>query len=264
MRRLALVAVALSLAACPLPPVARPYPPPTAADLVAAIRAHAAKVQSLRTGSRVDHMGQNGERVKVHVQMAMVRGGKLRFDIESPIGESVLATLVSDGKRFALLDTRENRFLTGTASACNVSRLVRIDLAPDDILDALTGGAPLDGEAAGVAWDPSHGGREVLTLRAPDGGVEELKLDGRDRRWDVLEAERRDSKGRVLWRLAHESFDDVGGVRLPAKITVEQPPEKADAIIKLREPELNPPVPDSLFHLEPPSGITPEEVGCAG
>src|SRR5438270_654304 len=96
--------VGLVLLGCGCPPanVARPYAPPTAAELLAALKGRAEHLRALRADTRVDHMGDNGERVKVSVMMLLGRGGKMRFEAESPVG-GALATLVADGSQFALL-----------------------------------------------------------------------------------------------------------------------------------------------------------------
>jgi outer membrane lipoprotein-sorting protein len=258
--RFALVLALLTLAACPPPkPVERPYPPPSPEELIAAIKKRSQAIQSLRADTKVDHMGNGGQRVKVNVPLLVARGGKLRMEAESPMG-GALATLTSDGEKFALLDVRANRFLTGPAKACNVARLIQIALEPDDIVEALTGGVPLVEGTASVTWD--RGGREVLTIAAPDGGREVIKLDARGRTWDVLEADRFDAKNNVLWRLVHDKFSDQGGVRFPERTTVEQPPTGSDARIKFKDVEVNVKPPDGIFDLQPPPGITPQFANC--
>lgn len=257
-----LIAAAVFLAACPPPPqLQRPYAPPTAEDLLAHLRARRSRLRTLRAETRVDHLAEKGDRVKVTVNMLLERGGKMRLEAESALA-GALATLVSDGAQFALLDVRNNRFLYGPASACNVARLIRVSLPPADIVDALMGGAPVEGEPVSVGWDPERGGREVLTLKTPDGGSEVLKLDARDRRWDLLAAERKDASGRVLWRVEHEDFGDQAGLRVPSRTTVVDPPNKADARIKFRDVELNVEPKEGVFTLEPPANVQPEYVTC--
>jgi outer membrane lipoprotein-sorting protein len=260
MRRALLLAM-LVTAGCPPPaPVERPYAPPTGQELLTALRARADRIATLRAEARADEMGPGGERVKVTVNLLFARPGKMRIEAESPLGGTV-ATLVADGQRFALLDTRENRFLAGPARACNVARLIRVELPPEELVSTMMGGAPLDGEVAGVGWDKSHGGREVLDLRAPDGGSERLLL-GNGRNWDILEAERRDAGGTVRWRIRHEDFEDVGGLRLPRRTTLEEPPHKADVRIRYREVTPNVDVKPAQFQLEPPAGLKVETSFC--
>ncbi len=258
--RLALVGLLLALAACPPPkPVERLYPPPTAKELYDHLVKRRGALKSLRAETRVDNMGDNGERVKVTVAMLLERGGKLRFEAEAPIGGSTLVTLVADGTTFQLLDSKNNRFLEGPAKACNVARLIRISMEPDDIIDALTGSAPLLGEPTGADWD---NGRERLELKLPDGGSERIWLDARDKSWDVVAAERRSGSGQLLWKLTHTDFSDRGGgIRFPARTELQQPP-RADARIKFREVELNIMPPGGAFHLPPPTKIPVEPADC--
>jgi outer membrane lipoprotein-sorting protein len=228
---------------------------------MAALRGRDEHLKTLRAATKVDHFANGGERVRVKVTMLLARGGKLRFEADSPLGGS-LATLTSDGSQFALLDVRNNRFLTGPAKACNVARLIRLALPPDDIVAVLMGGAPLQGAVKSVGWDADNGGREVLTLSLPDGGEEIIKLDAREKRWDVVRVERRDAAGKVLWRVTNDGFKDHGGFRLPDVSDVEEPPHGADAEIKFRSVEPNVDIAEDLFRLPPPQGITPEPADC--
>lgn len=244
-----------------MPPVERAYPPPKPGELLEVLRDRARKLSSLRAETKVEHT-ENGERVKVSVDMLVQRGGKLRLEARAPIGGSTAAVLVSDGARFALLDVRNNRFFAGPASACNVARLSHIELQPEAVVDALLGSAPLDGEPQGdVRWDAKRG-REILTLRTPDGGSETLELDGRDRKWDLLAATRSDASGGIVWKLTHEEFSDQGGVRLPRWTTVDEPPHKTGARIKFKEVEPNVQPDPAQFTLEPPAGVPAEPADC--
>lgn len=249
------------LAGCPKPAV-RPYPPPSGQELLAALRARQARLQTLQATAKVDHFAHGGQRVRVKVHLWLARGGKLRIEADSPLGGS-LATLTADGQRFALLDVRNNRFLVGPATACNVARLIGLAIPPDDVVAVLMGGAPLAGTIASVGWDPRDGGREVLTLALDDGGSERIELDARDHTWDVMRAERRDRAGKVLWRVANRDFKPVGDVRLPEVEDIQEPPHGADAEIKFRALSPNVPIAPELFALPPPEGLTPEEAVCA-
>jgi hypothetical protein len=255
MRRSLLLIV---LCGCPPPPVARPYPPPRAEELLQALENRRDKLVSLRAEGRADEMGQGAERVKVTVNVLVAKGGRLRLEAESPLGGAV-ATLVTDGAEFQLLDARNNRFLVGRAEPCNVARLVGVELAPEQVMSVLSGSAPIEGTPAGVSWDSSHGGRDVLTLKTPDGGTETLWLS--NRLWDVAAAERKDASGKTLWAVVHEDFEDVGGFRLPKHTWVDQPARKADVKIRWRDRQPNPPLKEGVFHLEP-GGLKAEPVGC--
>jgi len=126
-------------------------------------------------------------------------------------------------------------------------------------MTVVTGSAPVEGEPVDVGWDTSHGGRDILTLKTPDGGTETLWLS--NRAWDVAAAERKDASGRTLWKVTHEDFQDDGGFRFPKHTTVEQPLRKADVRVRWKNRDANPAVKDAAFHLEP-GGLRVETVGC--
>jgi hypothetical protein len=258
-RPLALAALAL-LAACPPKRVERPGPPPTAAQLVQHLRERVAKIARLRTEAKVDYLEQNGQRVKLTMTFLTERtaaGGKLRIDAENPLG-GALAALACDGARFELLDARENRFLAGEASACNLGRLLRIQLAPGELIDAVDGGAPILGDPVSVGWDDRDGGSEVLTLARGD-LRETIKLSPKE--WDVRWAEVRQGAA-VLYTLEHGEFEAQGAVRFPGRTVIADPRHKADARIRYRSREIDPAAPAGAFELAAPAGMAVETVRC--
>jgi hypothetical protein len=200
--------------------------------------------------------------VKLSVDLMAARGGRLRFAAEAPL-QGTVASLASDGARFELQDARDNRFLVGPAKGCNVARLIRIDLPPDDVVAVLLGGAPgLDGKPRSIDWDPTHGGRERVILDQPDGGHETLFLDGREHRFDLLGAERTDAGGRALFRIQHDDWQDSGGVRLPRRTHVAEPPADVEIWIRYKEQSPNIEPKEGVFELLPPPGISVENVDC--
>ena len=114
-----------------------------------------------------------------------------------------------------------------------------------------------------MTWDPNNGGREVLTLALPDGGTETIQLDARDKRWDVMRAERRDAGGRLLWRVSNDGWKDrAGGVRLPDAEDVEEPPHGADARDQFRSIEPNPELKDGAVPPGAARGRAVEPADC--
>jgi outer membrane lipoprotein-sorting protein len=258
----ALVALVLMLAGCPhaLPPVERPYAPPTVEELIASLRARAARISAIDASAKAEESAPKSPHVKVKVQLYAQRPDRLRLEIDAPIGGGA-ATLVTDGERFQLFDARQARFFTGAADPCNVARLIQVELPPRAIVDALLGSVPLDGVAADPGWDKHDGGREVFSLRGDDGGETRIWLDGRGKTWDPVRAERREG-GRVVWRLSHGDFADHGGVRLPAQTTVEDLVHGSTVKLRYREQNVNPELPAAGFHLEPPANLPSERVDC--
>ncbi len=253
-----LVATLLLTIACRMPPAARPYPAPTASAIYDALTRRAAALDTLRIEARADQMGPGAERLKVHVNVLLARGARLRVEAENPLG-GPLATLVTDGDQFALLDARANRFLVGEARACNVARMLGVALAPAEIIATLAGGAPLDGQARDLRWDPADGGHEILTLAMADGGSELIVLTPKS--WDIVAAERHDGKGALAWHLTHDDFEGEGAARVPRHTEIEQPPRKSDLRLRYRSVSAGDAVAAEAFHLSP-AGLTPETVTC--
>ena len=251
----------LVLTACCGPgPANGPASLPTAATLIAELRGRQGQVRSLRGETKMDYMAPEG-RTKVTVNLAVARPGRLRFEAENPISGHTEGTLVTDGQKFALLDVRNNRFLHGPALACNVARMTRIAMPPDEVALILLGSAPiLPHERAEVGYTRDGGGREVLTLHLRDGGRERIAIARKTR--DVVEAELLDRAGHSVWRLAHEDFRAVGNVRLPRKTKFVEPKGKADILIRYKDVEANADIPDKVFTLAPPTGVVARLVGC--
>jgi hypothetical protein len=154
-----------------------------------------------------------------------------------------------------------------------MARILGVALHPGQVIEVLFGSAPLLPEPAesAVSWEGRDGGREVLTLRSRRGITEVLYLQAAERTWDVREAEGRDDKGAVVWRLRHEGFSPLPlsenanspMVRMPQVTYIEDPPHKSDVRLRWRERELNPELEAGVFELSAPPGIPVEPDVCA-
>jgi len=239
--------------------VERPYKTPTAAEVVAAVQARAARVQSLRAETRMSHRSDQGK-IKATVRLMAQRGGKLRCDAVSPF-DTALMTLVTDGAKFALIDAQKNRHFHGPATPCNIARLLQVTLQADDALTILGGSTPVIRHTqASLEWD-ARAGAEVLSLEG--GGLSQtIRLDGHDRRWDLQSSEVRDAKGEVLLRIEAGEHRVVGGLRVPATIHVSQPKAKADLDVTFKQQELNISLPAEAFELPAAGGLPSQRVEC--
>src|SRR5262249_41706512 len=130
-------------------------------------------------------------------------------------------------------------FTSGPASSA--VGLVGIDVLPSLLIDALMGGVPLPAPPAKVEWDPSQGGREVLTLA--DG--ERIWLDARGKSWDPVRAEGRG------WRAEQEVSAGKGGPRRPNRPVRADEPPKPEARLRLKSPEPNVTANEAAFTLQP-------------
>ncbi len=252
-------AAALAAAACPGP---QSHPRPPGADDVAQVVARLGAAREAQTsfrGASVMDYWLGKDRVKGSMLVMGSVGAKVRFNALSPAGESVLADLACDGKDFVLVDFQNNCALTGPCSRDSIAQLLRISLSPDDFLHLALGQTPVLPDASGTAtWDASRG-HERVSLKSA-GGSQDIVIDGRDGRWDVLSSELRDASGAVVWKVENTDFSEVKDAagkphRVPTKSRLTQPGQEADLIVEWEERELNVELSDDKFKLEPPPGL---------
>jgi uncharacterized protein DUF4292 len=243
-------------------PVARPYAAPTADELAALLTARAAAVRSLNARARATSW-LGGDRVRATVLMLVERDGHLRLEAEVSL-QGTVATLATDGARFAFLDARKNELSRGPACPANVASLVRIPLAPADIAAIVLGDARRPSDAAvapTVAWDAARGA-DVLEL-ATTGETLHVFFARHGAAVDVVGAEVL-AGGRRRWRTSYEDFETVAGARVPATIHFAEGDGSYDdgVEIKLKDRALNETPPPSAFVLTPSPGVAVKDVGC--
>jgi hypothetical protein len=267
MRRILLwVGLAMALAGCPQQahPVARPYAAPTPDALMAALQARQGAVPGMNARVRATSW-LSGERVRATVNMLVERDGRLRFEAEVSL-QGTVATLVTGGGTFALLDARKNELSRGPACPANVASLIRIPLAPAEVAAILLGDARVpDGAATGakVDWD-ANGGTDILVLPDPAGGALDLHFrgTGADRR--LVGASRVDAAGAQVWRTAYEDFARAGNEWLPNTLRFAEGKASFDdgVEIRFRDRAVGAAPPEGAFTLAPPPGVVVREVGC--
>jgi hypothetical protein len=265
---LVVVALAAAVAGCPQkPPVVRPYPPPTAAELAAALRAQQAAVHTLNARVRATSW-LGGDRVRATVLLLATRAGDLRFEAEVTL-QGTVAILVTSGGRFAMLETSKNELRRGPACPANVAQLVHIPLSPAEVAAILMGDVdlgpiaepPVEGEGA-VTWDPAAGA-DVWTVAAR-GGFARLAFTGDPAHRALAGVTFQDPGGRRLWRTSYEDFDTEGGVRLPREIRFAEGDQSFDdgVDVHFKDRTLNEPHKPSDFEITPPPGAAIHDVGC--
>jgi hypothetical protein len=239
-------------------PAKMPEHPPSAADLVAAVRGHQEHVRTRRAEARVEWW-EKGDRRKGRLSMWVAREGRLRLEVDSQVGP--ISALVIAGPTFQLLDMREDKYFTGDVVPCNVERVLHVALPPNDVIAALLGDAPLRAhERAEVTWN-GDAKRWVLQLSLAGGGRERIELAGA--RLDVARAEELDASGRRLWWLEHDDFKMEQGVAMPTRSRFQQGAEGAeDVILRIKSQQVNLEPPAQAWVLEAPPGLVQQELKC--
>lgn len=286
------VVVALLLAAtgCGTPPPASQMPSAQAA--IDRLRATQDCGAGIHATAKADLFGSQG-RFRTDLLTFAVWPNRLRLDVVSPFGVT-LATLTSDGERFAFNNLREHRFVFGKASACNISRLTTVPLPGHVLASLLRGDAPVlkhSAEDATVAWN-KRAGAYVVTLKGNNGSVERIELAPHPsdfgKPWAEQRLRLRDvelaQQGIVLY---HAELDDhktapmdkpiadPDGIdpptptsgpqctaELPRTLHVEVPNRREDIRFHYESVTWNPPLPAGTFAQPVPGGTQVERVDC--
>jgi hypothetical protein len=288
---LAMVAAGGALAGCARPVVRPASSPPSADAMLARMHASFACGNAVQGSAKLEHYGEEG-RVRGELMLFAARSARLRMDVLSPFGVA-LATLTSDGSRFALADLRDKRFYVGPATACNLARLTAVPVPAHVLVDLLRGEAPVlkhDAGQAVMTWDPH--GYYALVIPSTRGAREEIHLAPRPEDWTlpwdrqrmrVLDV-RVDQQG---YELYHAELGDHASARtagpredpdnlepplppsgppcdaeVPRKIRVEVPVPKAEVRFQYTQLVWNPPLPEGTFEQLAPPGMREEDVVC--
>ena len=239
--------------------IERPYVDPGADAVVAHLQALRERVDNISADTRADVWVGN-DRANLSVNIAAAWGGRLRFQAHDP-NDALAADLASDGTSYCFVDVHAGCSSCGPATPENVGRLLRMMLQPDEVVAIMLGGTPvLDGDQQ-LTWDAGDG-REVLDIAGPR-CTQHIELDGRERRWDVLES--KVTCDRDVWKVTNKDFrvvkaKDGREVRLPGKSLFEQKFVGTDGksheesmVIEWRSVNANIEVKPVLFMFEPPA-----------
>lgn len=291
--------VALCVGLCALSGCARPtsqFPNGQAAlDRMKALYdcSHGVKAEA-----KLDHKSPQG-RIRGDLSFFAVDPANVRFSVFSPFGAE-LATLTSNGQRFAFNDTVQKRFLEGPASACNIAKLTQVPVPSHALVSLLQGRAPLLVHEPGqvsISWNspflglfgkghyeveiPSkNGAKQTLLIEIPR---EDMEKPWGEQRLRVVEI-RVEQQSVELYRAKLSDFhapemgkpviDEDGidppvlpigpecKIEVPKRILVEVPVHDDNVRFEYKRVEVNPAVPDGVFVQEQVGGTQRISVGA--
>ncbi len=255
--RWALIALGLALGACRPGPVRAPdaRPLPSAETVLRELQAQAGTRNSLRTLGRVTYFGDKG-RIRLKAVLLARRPGAFRVETLSPFEEPV-DVMACDGERLWLLS--QNRLHEGAATPENISRLLPLVMGPEAVVDTLLGGIPAQGVQA-HALERSEDGLWKLSLTMARGEPAVLLVDPVKRR--VQQMQLLGPNGEVKLTVKFSKFEALpSGGALPQKIEIHLADEGAEVTIRLKAPEVNVDVADSLFSIVAPPGMVAIPLG---
>lgn len=225
---------------------------------MADMAARSDKISSFRITGRVDHFGKE-HRIQGKVFLFARLPSKLRVDLLSPFGSTLSVLTVNDG-RFAMSDIRQDRYLEGPAEPCNIARLIRIPLPPEDVARVLLGHTPIIDGAAEVIW--SDKGYYRVTIRDGD-RIQRLDVGPDPEVLPLRRSRLEDSTGQVF-DMTFERWRPVNGIPVPHEIRIKMPKDDADLLVRYDDGgvELNVKMPADAWDHSFPDGANVEHVTC--
>ncbi len=265
MRQLALGVALVALAAgCVRTIPARPLPEddPRPAALLAAWRAHTAGRATLQAVARlaVDAQGAGDDgrdlSLRSKQRMWLARPAQLRVEVLGFL-DTTLAVLVTDGERYALFETREQRLEEGVVYPELLWDAARLALTPAEAVEVILGAPEPDaGLSRGAAY--LVGERVRIELADPGGRVRRVVEFGAS--GELRRLAQSDEQGGVAWEALFDDFTDLGGAPFARNVAVRSSSGGTRATLVLRAVELNPDVPADIFQLRPPGSTLDPEI----
>jgi outer membrane lipoprotein-sorting protein len=239
----------LLLAGCPPRVDVRSAPPPDATALLAEVDAMDTRVAALQSQAKA-HVDARGKKGNVQMFVAASAPASVHLEVLDFFGKPS-GILISDGKQFVMLASDTGTWLRGAATAENVSRVLPVQLPPDQLVAMLLGRAPrLPDPAPTLVADPEQNVFRV-TLKA-DGRTQELWVDPGRRR-----VVRSHVDGAGEYTLTFDRFEEVRGAPFPRSITFAGAGSVALEYTDLRLGEQ----PDAtVFTPQAPPGVPVEQI----
>ena len=240
------VASLLALAAC-AGPVAVPLPrdDPRPAALLAAFAEQVSRRDGLRGDARlaVDADSPQPLHLRSHQSLVIERPASLRIEVQGMLG-ATLAVLAIDGSQYAFFDTGSRRFEQGPVTEAVLWRIARLSLQPDEVVAVVLGGPSLGPDlSVRAAYAMAEGGVRI-ELEGDAGAHRALEFDaaGKLREWVARDPDR------GAWTARFDDYADVAGQSLAHRVSIDT--GDTQAVLQLRNVELNPSLPADIFRLD--------------
>lgn len=193
----------------------------------------------------------------VSVFLAASRPGLLRVEMFDFFNRPI-AVLVTDGQRFGLLQSQENKYYQGPASPRNLSRFLPVALPSGELVSVMLGQVPfLPADRMTLALDEKER-LYVLTLHR--GEVSQvLHIHPK-----YLRVVRSEVHGLPAYGLTYDNFKAEGELIFPHEVTLQAATADTSLTLRYTGITLNESPDLTLFDLTPPEGVPVVDVDEGG
>ncbi len=238
-----------------LAPPGAPLPAtdPRPAALVQALAAEREARHAIRASARVSLSNQRGGSFARQL-LLVERPARMRVEVIGLVGQRV-AVLATDGVRYDLYRSETGLVEHGEIHPGILHEVAGVPLTPEQAVTLLLGAPDADGSSfsRGAARLFPDGGIRLTWYGA--GGVAhalDFDAEGRVRRYAVDP-----ESPEPLLRVAYDDYRPVAGIPFAHRVAFDFPRADARAEVSFRSVELNPPLADDLFRLDPPAASRP-------
>jgi hypothetical protein len=263
-RRLCLGIALLALATgCVSSIPAKPLPAndPRPAALLAAWHAQTAGRAALQATARlaVDAAGAGADghdlALRSKQRMWLARPAQLRVEVLGFL-DTTLAVLVTDGDRYALFQTQEQRFEEGAVYPELLWDAARLELTPAEAVEVILGAPDPD---SGLTPAAAYLVGERVRIELADRGGRVRRVVEFGAGGELRRLAQSDDEGGLAWEALFDDFADFGGAPFARNVAVRSSSGRTRAELVLRAIELNPEVPANVFQLRAPAAALDPE-----
>jgi hypothetical protein len=222
-----------------------------AQELIRILQTDDPRVQTLQAfGSlKWDRAGDKGS---VDHALMIARPGSMRIEALAPLGGTSMFSMVIRRGEVEMYAPSESRAYRGPASVSILERLFALPLKVNEALGVLCGRVPLcPVERASVS---EEAGLVLLDVACQaEGWQERIRLD--PARLDPVGLNLLDPSGQVVLSVSWSGYRQFGDTRVPMEIQAEMPMKGSRLNVRLKDVEINAPIPGDKFQIVIPPDI---------
>ena len=239
----------------------KPEPAVSSADVLQTLDQKAfIQPDTMRLASRVDYVDEINNKRVVGQDLVISSRAPQSMRITISAFDKAVATLVTDGVAFALMDVAQNAYVTGRATPENISKILPVFLSASDLYRVIHGLYPIDDlaedafESQTFAWDGKENGY-CRSLKMKNGSVQHVYY--RYPSGDVFKIVVK-NQDQTVYTYEASDFKDYRSegntYRFPQKILFSLTAYKTDVRLRIDKVDFDVEFSDAVFMLLPPEG----------
>lgn len=246
---------ALIVSACAASIKPQPAPPE---EVLATLGTRLSAPSSVRIQAKVDYFDDVKHERVVGRDFVISAQAPANLRVTLSSFDKALSTLVTNGERFWLIDTMQNIYAEGSATAENISQILPLYLSAVALFEVLVGDYPTQDLAddwektQSLSWDGKVGAY-VLSQNKKNGQTQRVYFDYPDKNIVRLEFLEED---KIVYTYEAKDFIDNGALRAyPEKIAFKIPQKEIELRLRVQKRDDNVEFKPQVFTLARPAGI---------